>query len=1046
MVDCSIIKFGGFLKRVCYDQRSKQISFKCTNSDIFYERPGNVVTGKIEDVSKVCKKDSHVYQACGFDTVTTNSGVLCGGYICPKVTSGTHKFIDCGDNCSSTNRESCLPVPFVDPTICNDVCDGLSCEDESQCHGYSYGVYCDSGKYVPAYMMCSPAKECENSEEDRDCDIDVPGTIQCPRYRQRDLLLPLHNHTRCTVFDKEKKQHPYCSNYLDQTNCTDPRRVGGYCNINGYSSSVSKYVLCGDSRKTSDEINLCDHQTDNRFVTENVCVFTSSSCEVHKHRMCNGEFDCPDKSDEFDELCQSVTADYRCERTFYPSHSIHIPLSWVGDGVIDCKNAEDELNEKWTFCGLESEGTLRVPSDLDNQTDCRNVFKCHSLEKRYVLLELLCDGVESCDIENKICEIARDFPAVPTVASRNGSTLNFCEAEDGFLQKVSCETVKFNRLPGDLEVFGASKIETIRFVNIPVSKINCSLVFGEFYVYLSCLNLCKESDAVCPLSDDKPLLYDMCPGQFPDRVNTLANNSFLTFARESDDGQFYHQNFFQCKNRRCIEFDKVCNLVDDCGDQSDEDECQNHMICEETLNETKKHYISIEQRCDGIYDCFDLSDECNSFCRPKEILSSVALKSFCWFMGFVAVALNTLVVVRGLCSLKNCSTGGALMTQTLVVLIGLGDVLIGIYLVLLSFYDSIVFGTDFCRHQVEWLAGFPCALLGIISTFGSQLSLFAMTVLSSIRAYGLIRNRLTLPGKTNKRAILKTALAAVGVAASSLSIALIPLLPALEDFFVQGMSYDPSYKVFIGFPNKLRHIEVLEAYFNTSKDVNITKEMTWQEIGNKVDDMFTQQYGQLERNPVHFYGNDGYCLFKYFVRSDDARRSRQAGGSDITDVQGDIIVWIMLGLNFVCFFCITICYICITIIAKRSSQVSASDKDATVKKRQTEIQAKVTVIVVTDFLCWVPFIIISALHNWDLIDATFWYGSFAMIVIPLNSAINPVIYDNKLREFVSTSTKKLINGLRGATFVTDIARNKSTFQTMSGTLRSHGADEDETEM
>ena len=1055
IVECSIIRFGGFLKQACFEKESKQISFKCTHSKVFYRRPGNTVTGKIVGATNSCKNDNHAYQACGFDTVITNGDVLCGGYICPSVKSGIHKYIDCGKKCSDMDRDTCVSAHFVDPTICNDICDGPKCEDESQCNGYKYGVYCDSGKYVPVYRMCSIGNQCEDGKEDRDCDTNVQGIIHCPRYRNKRLYIPLHNHTRCAVFDEQKIQPPYCFNYLDQTNCSDSKRIGGFCTINGYMSSVSKYVLCGDSRKTSDVINLCDHQNDTRFITENVCVSTSTNCKVHKHRMCNNEYDCPDKSDEFDDLCKSITVDFSCNRTFYPYQSIHLPVAWVRDGVPDCADGEDEILEKWEFCGDKSEGTRRVR--LPSEDKCENVFFCPSFEKHntYVPLELLCDGVESCDTENKICRIARDLQTPDTVATRNGSTLNFCDTKSNTLQGVSCNTVQFDRLPGDVEVFGANKNEIIHFVNIPVSKIDCSSLFGEFYVYLSCLNLCTEPTAACPLSDEKPLMYDLCPGQFPDRVNTLANNSFLTFARESDDGQFYHQNYFQCRNRKCIDFDKVCDLVDDCGDQSDEDECTNHMICEDTLNETKQHFIAIGQRCDGIYDCFDLSDECNSYCRPKEILSSVALKCFCWFMGIVAVVLNTLVVIRGLYSLGKCETGGTLMTQTLVCLIGSGDVLIGLYLILLSVYDSIIFGKDFCRQQVEWLAGNVCATLGVISTFGSQLSLFAMTVLSLIRAYGLISNRLKPPGKTNKKAILKAVLTATGVVASSLAIAVIPLVPTLEDYFVQGMFYDPSYKVFIGFPNKVRHIEVLQAYFNNSLSASLTNTsmaststpitMSWNEIGADVDKMFSQQYGQLERNPVHFYGNDGYCLFKYFVRSDDARRSREAAENSITDVQGDMIVWVMLGLNFACFFCITICYICINVIARRSSQVSASDKDATVKRRQKEIQAKVTVIVVTDFLCWVPFIIVSALHNWNKIDATFWYGSFAMTVIPLNSAINPVVYDNKLRKFVLAMIKKFINSLCRAKGVEDRNRKRGIPLSMKTTLQSHGLEDDASE-
>ena len=57
-------------------------------------------------------------------------------------------------------------------------------------------------------------------------------------------------------------------------------------------------------------------------------------------------------------------------------------------------------------------------------------------------------------------------------------------------------------------------------------------------------------------------------------------------------------------------------------------------------------------------------------------------------------------------------------------------------------------------------------------------------------------------------------------------------------------------------------------------------------------------------------------------------------------------------------------------------------------------------IIATDFLCWVPFIFISGLHNLQGIDASTWYATFAMIVLPFNSVINPMIYDVQLKELL----------------------------------------------
>jgi hypothetical protein len=47
----------------------------------------------------------------------------------------------------------------------------------------------------------------------------------------------------------------------------------------------------------------------------------------------------------------------------------------------------------------------------------------------------------------------------------------------------------------------------------------------------------------------------------------------------------------------------------------------------------------------------------------------------------------------------------------------------------------------------------------------------------------------------------------------------------------------------------------------------------------------------------------------------------------------------------------------------------------------------------TDFFCWAPFIVISALHYYLIVDASSWYATFSILILPINSVINPVLYD-----------------------------------------------------
>ena len=775
--ECSVADAGGFLVNACFEEETYLLTYKCFFSSDKYEY---VIHENGESfVTNLCEDDPKFYQVCGRlssrITDRTDSAVLCGGYLCDDKDGGI-KLTKCiEERCEDVKlKDRQCPTSTEnneDISYCDNKCDMYGCEDESGCRGYNYGVNCTSdgrNRYVPPEFLCDGSRQCDSDKDETGCSISngEPGTCihsKLSKIMNVNKTVPILNSTRCSVLGL----YPYCEGYLEQTNCSDVERIAGQCSVNGFRTTISNYVMCDfGEEQLPGPINLCDDGL------ESACVEPSSSsgCKIHKHKMCNGEVDCPDGSDEVHDSCSLMTGKFHCERLFYSKTKglMQFPISWILDNVTDCKNGEDEKmdSDAWKICLEKNYGQKLVK--LQEET-CSNVFYCpgNSLKSKFIEFQNLCDGVESCGThggENNICNLARDFPVLTTRGKSQKSVLDLCS-----LISLECSIKQFRRKFGKvLGVLNSAEME----LKVPTNKVDCSMMFGEYYVYLSCLGLCLDQDAICPLND-KPLRHNSCPNQFPDRVYTLANNSYLTFALKSQtDHTYYQPNLFQCSNSKCIEIQHVCNLVDDCGDFSDEANCNNHAVCQDNGG----HLISFTQVCDGIYDCFDLSDECNELCG-REILGHWTLKCICWIMGILAVIFNALTVFKGVLSLselRNKTTSlFVLFNKSLVTLIGSGDFLIGVYLITLSIYDSIVFGWDYCKFQAEWLTGKTCSVLGVLSTVGSQVSLFAMTVLSVIRVVGVFKRTLTLPRKLDKYAIILASLILFSIAAISLAVAVL---------------------------------------------------------------------------------------------------------------------------------------------------------------------------------------------------------------------------------------------------------------------------------
>ena len=156
-------------------------------------------------------------------------------------------------------------------------------------------------------------------------------------------------------------------------------------------------------------------------------------------------------------------------------------------------------------------------------------------------------------------------------------------------------------------------------------------------------------------------------------------------------------------------------------------------------------------------------------------------------------------------------------------------------------------------------------------------------------------------------------------------------------------------------------------------------------------------FSGVEGKSIHFYGNNGVCVFKYLVTPEDPQK---------------IYSLTVLAVNFVCFIIISGCYLLISIRAARSSENVAGANNP--GKRNTGLQAKISAIIFTDFLCWIPLIVICFLHYGEVINAAEWYPVFSITLLPFNSVINPVLYNANIASVLMKPGRWIVSSVRSA--------------------------------
>ena len=180
--------------------------------------------------------------------------------------------------------------------VCDGVCDcSWFCDDEAVCNGYTYGRYCvrydednnEYTSYIPPYYKCDGYDDCSSGIDEERCS----AAPTCASGLHSGTV-PLNNRTRCAVLVNGK--YPYCEDYTDQLNCSDPDVARLSCLVGGHMTSVADRMVC----HAISGLRLCDNGL------ENWCEELDYTCHVHKHVICDGVMDCESGADEAINICR----------------------------------------------------------------------------------------------------------------------------------------------------------------------------------------------------------------------------------------------------------------------------------------------------------------------------------------------------------------------------------------------------------------------------------------------------------------------------------------------------------------------------------------------------------------------------------------------------------------------------------------------------------------------------------------------------------------------------------------------------------------------
>ncbi|XP_054763302.2 G-protein coupled receptor GRL101-like [Lytechinus pictus] len=334
-------------------------------------------------------------------------------------------------------------------------------------------------------------------------------------------------------------------------------------------------------------------------------------------------------------------------------------------------------------------------------------------------------------------------------------------------------------------------------------------------------------------------------------------------------------------------------------------------------------------------------------CR-KTFLQNLFIKVFIWILGISALVGNAFVILMRLQRTEATSVGT--IQSIFITSLALSDFLMGAYMIILATMDLYIGDSYFWEGRAEeWRSSNVCQVAGFIAFLSSEASVFLLTLITVDRFICILFPfSIEYHITTTKARILNGA------------IWMFSLFLALVAIFINYL-YPDAYSlsdVCVGLPLIRKSVDL---------------------------------YAKLDVNTQSRYGVATF---------------NTVASSTVSTWQFSIAVF--LGINLISFVVILFSYIAIFITVRFArDRVGRKDRVA----NEVKMALKFSLIVATDFFCWMPIIILGILVQTNLITiSSDVYAWLVVFILPINSSINPYLYtitkDASSRPKLTRSTKE----------------------------------------